>query len=206
MIIHPGIREELKVVEAKTVKSSIDEPPEVELKDLPPHLEYAFLEGDDKLPVIIAKDLKDEEKASSLTRNYKSHKRALALETLRYQELMCDASAFAIGQSRANARTSIPTNSLCQQDNDRSLKHTIHDPRKELLAVWQRSFDILTACHCGTHWGNTNGALQPLKRSSIQDFIGPRSTRMPTTLSPHVDICQRPKAKYRNVIDATEKL
>ncbi|GJZ84051.1 reverse transcriptase domain-containing protein [Tanacetum coccineum] len=54
----PGIREELKVVEAKTIKSSIDEPPEVELKDLPPHLEYAFLEGDDKLPVIIAKDLK----------------------------------------------------------------------------------------------------------------------------------------------------
>ncbi|GKD77278.1 hypothetical protein Tco_1339899 [Tanacetum coccineum] len=29
----------------KTVKSSIDEPPKVELKDLPPHLEYAFLEG-----------------------------------------------------------------------------------------------------------------------------------------------------------------
>ncbi|GJS95358.1 reverse transcriptase domain-containing protein [Tanacetum coccineum] len=46
---------------AKTVKSSFDEPPEVELKDLPPHLEYAFLEGDDKLPVIIVKDLKDEE-------------------------------------------------------------------------------------------------------------------------------------------------
>ncbi|GKF73920.1 hypothetical protein Tco_0220252, partial [Tanacetum coccineum] len=57
----PEIQKELKVVEAKTVKSSIDEPPEVELKDLPSHLEYAFLEGDDKLPVIIAKDLKDEE-------------------------------------------------------------------------------------------------------------------------------------------------
>ncbi|GJV22904.1 reverse transcriptase domain-containing protein [Tanacetum coccineum] len=56
----PRIREELKVVEAK---SSFDEGPEVEIKDLPPHLEYAFLEGDDKLPVIIAKDLKDEEKA-----------------------------------------------------------------------------------------------------------------------------------------------
>ncbi|GJY75973.1 reverse transcriptase domain-containing protein [Tanacetum coccineum] len=40
----------------KTDKSSIDEPPEVELKELPPHLEYAFLEGDDKLPVITAKD------------------------------------------------------------------------------------------------------------------------------------------------------
>ncbi|GJZ86216.1 hypothetical protein Tco_0657826 [Tanacetum coccineum] len=66
----PGIREELKVVEAKTVKSSIDEPPEVELKDLPPHLEYAFLEGDDKLPVIIAKDLKDEEKAALRYQGY----------------------------------------------------------------------------------------------------------------------------------------
>ncbi|GJW01275.1 reverse transcriptase domain-containing protein [Tanacetum coccineum] len=69
--------EELKVVEAKTVKSSIDEPPEVELKDLPPHLEYAFLEGNDKLPVIIAKDLKDEEKAA-LIKVLKSHKRAIA--------------------------------------------------------------------------------------------------------------------------------
>ncbi|GJX68935.1 reverse transcriptase domain-containing protein [Tanacetum coccineum] len=73
----PRIRKELKVVEAKTVKSSIDEPPEVELKDLPPHLEYAFLEGDDKLPVIIAKDLKDEEKAA-LIKVLKSHKRAIA--------------------------------------------------------------------------------------------------------------------------------
>nr|GEW47934.1 reverse transcriptase domain-containing protein [Tanacetum cinerariifolium] len=56
--------QELKVVEPKNEKSYIDEPPVVELKDLPPHLEYAFLEGDDKLPVIIAKDLKDEEKTA----------------------------------------------------------------------------------------------------------------------------------------------
>ncbi|GJU41571.1 putative reverse transcriptase domain-containing protein [Tanacetum coccineum] len=69
--------QELKVVEPKNEKSSIDEPPEVELKDLPPHLEYAFLEGTDKLPVIIAKDLKDEEKAA-LIKVLKSHKRALA--------------------------------------------------------------------------------------------------------------------------------
>nr|GEV95209.1 reverse transcriptase domain-containing protein [Tanacetum cinerariifolium] len=46
------------------VKSSVDEPPKVELKDLPPHLEYAFLEGDNKLPVIIAKELGDEEKSA----------------------------------------------------------------------------------------------------------------------------------------------
>ncbi|GJS82339.1 hypothetical protein Tco_0748880 [Tanacetum coccineum] len=52
----PEIRKELKICEAKTAKSSIDEPPEVELKDLPPHLEYAFLEDNNKFPIIIAKD------------------------------------------------------------------------------------------------------------------------------------------------------
>nr|GEW16118.1 reverse transcriptase domain-containing protein [Tanacetum cinerariifolium] len=46
----PKVHKEPKIYEAKSYKSLIDEPPEVELKDLPPHLEYAFLEGDDKLP------------------------------------------------------------------------------------------------------------------------------------------------------------
>ncbi|GJS88626.1 reverse transcriptase domain-containing protein [Tanacetum coccineum] len=40
-------------------------------------LKLSFLEGDDKLPVIIAKDLKDEEKAA-LLKVLKSHKRAIA--------------------------------------------------------------------------------------------------------------------------------
>ncbi|GJR29102.1 reverse transcriptase domain-containing protein [Tanacetum coccineum] len=67
---------ELHVEELKIVKSSIDEPPELELKDLPSHLEY-FLEGTDKLPVIIAKDLKEDEKVR-LLKVLKSHKRAIA--------------------------------------------------------------------------------------------------------------------------------
>ncbi|GJY88574.1 reverse transcriptase domain-containing protein, partial [Tanacetum coccineum] len=70
----PETQKDLKICEAN---SSVNEPPEVELKDLPPHLEYAFLEGDDKLPVIIAKDLKNEEKAA-LIEVLKSHKRAIA--------------------------------------------------------------------------------------------------------------------------------
>nr|GEU69744.1 reverse transcriptase domain-containing protein [Tanacetum cinerariifolium] len=72
----PQIQKELKICEAKNDKSSIDEPLEVELMDLPPHLEYAFLEGDDKLPVIIAKDLSVEEKAT-LIKVLKSHKQAI---------------------------------------------------------------------------------------------------------------------------------
>nr|GFB87211.1 hypothetical protein [Tanacetum cinerariifolium] len=73
----PSFTNELKACKAKTIKSSDDEPPEVELKDLPPHLEYAFLEGDNKLPVIIAKELGEEEKAA-LIKVLKSHKRAIA--------------------------------------------------------------------------------------------------------------------------------
>nr|GFC22640.1 reverse transcriptase domain-containing protein [Tanacetum cinerariifolium] len=38
----PSFKEELKACEAKTIKSSIDEPSEVELKDLPPILNMHF--------------------------------------------------------------------------------------------------------------------------------------------------------------------
>nr|GEX27788.1 hypothetical protein [Tanacetum cinerariifolium] len=73
----PEVRKELKICEAKSNKSLIDEPLEVELKDLPPHLEYAFLEGGDKLPFSIAKDLSMEENTALIT-VLKSHKRAIA--------------------------------------------------------------------------------------------------------------------------------
>ncbi|GKC83146.1 hypothetical protein Tco_1138863, partial [Tanacetum coccineum] len=65
------------IEELKIIKSSIDDPPELELKDLPSHLQYAFLEGIDKLPVIIVKDLKEDEKVQ-LLKVLKSHKRAIA--------------------------------------------------------------------------------------------------------------------------------
>nr|GEU37305.1 reverse transcriptase domain-containing protein [Tanacetum cinerariifolium] len=67
----------LKQVEETKAKSSIREPSKLELKELPSHLEYAFLEENDKLPVIIAKDLKDDEK-EALFKVLKSHKRAIA--------------------------------------------------------------------------------------------------------------------------------
>nr|GEW06474.1 reverse transcriptase domain-containing protein [Tanacetum cinerariifolium] len=106
-----SFKKELKVCEAKTVKSSIDEPLKVELKDLPPYLEYAFLEGDNKFPVIIAKELGDEEK-STLIKVLRSHKLHPSFPNVKDKthgssnldcpklglpfELMCDASDFAI--------------------------------------------------------------------------------------------------------------
>nr|GEV43872.1 reverse transcriptase domain-containing protein [Tanacetum cinerariifolium] len=88
-------------VEPKNEKSAIDEPPEVELKDLPPHLEYAFLEGDHKLPVIIAKVLKDEEK-TALILVLKSHKQALAWQLFDINEAVDILKACHNGSTRGH--------------------------------------------------------------------------------------------------------
>ncbi|GKD24896.1 hypothetical protein Tco_1231110 [Tanacetum coccineum] len=56
---------DLKQSEVTKAKPSIEEPPKLELKELPYHLEYAYLEENDKLPVFIAKGLKDDEKKLS---------------------------------------------------------------------------------------------------------------------------------------------
>ncbi|GJT99010.1 hypothetical protein Tco_1094528 [Tanacetum coccineum] len=73
----PMKNDDLKQVDVTMTKPSIEEPPELELKNLPSYLEYAFLEGTDKLPIIISKELRDEEKAA-LLKVLKSHKRAIA--------------------------------------------------------------------------------------------------------------------------------
>nr|GFA80124.1 reverse transcriptase domain-containing protein [Tanacetum cinerariifolium] len=114
----PEAHNDLKVVEPKNNKSFDDEPPEVELKELPPHLEYAFLGENNKWPVIIAKDLSVNKK-SALIDVLKSRKKAIAwkltdirgidLEFCSHKilleddfspkpfKLMCDASDYAVG-------------------------------------------------------------------------------------------------------------
>ncbi|GJR72218.1 reverse transcriptase domain-containing protein [Tanacetum coccineum] len=69
LTLPPMKNDDLKQVDVTMMKLSTEEPPELGLKDLPSHLEYAFLEGSDKLPVIISKELKEEEKAALLKLN-----------------------------------------------------------------------------------------------------------------------------------------
>nr|GFD07256.1 hypothetical protein [Tanacetum cinerariifolium] len=57
------LHKDLKDVEPRN-QSFEEEPPEVELKELPPHIEYAFLGDNGKWPVIIAKDLSSNEKTA----------------------------------------------------------------------------------------------------------------------------------------------
>nr|GFB08973.1 retrovirus-related Pol polyprotein from transposon 17.6 [Tanacetum cinerariifolium] len=72
----PTLHKDLKVVGPKT-QFEEDEPPKVELKELPPHLEYVFLSNNGKWPVIIAKDLSSNEK-TDLINVLKTQKKALA--------------------------------------------------------------------------------------------------------------------------------
>nr|GEZ78443.1 reverse transcriptase domain-containing protein [Tanacetum cinerariifolium] len=117
----PKAHKDLKVIEPKNNKSFDDEPPEVELNELPPHLKYAFLGEYNKWPVIISKDLSVNEK-SALIEVLKSQKNSpfifsndciQAFKTLKEKlteapiliasnwdqpfELMCDASDYAVG-------------------------------------------------------------------------------------------------------------
>nr|GEZ71152.1 reverse transcriptase domain-containing protein [Tanacetum cinerariifolium] len=72
-----GVAENVFVkVEPKT-QAEKDEPPEVELKELPPHIEYAFLGDNGKWPVIIAKDLSSNEK-TDLINILKTRKKAIS--------------------------------------------------------------------------------------------------------------------------------
>nr|GFA56048.1 DNA-directed DNA polymerase [Tanacetum cinerariifolium] len=68
----PILHKDLKVIEPEK-----DEPPEVELKELPPHIEYAFLGDNGKWPVIIVKDLSSNEK-TDLINVLKTQKKAIA--------------------------------------------------------------------------------------------------------------------------------
>nr|GFA68909.1 reverse transcriptase domain-containing protein [Tanacetum cinerariifolium] len=70
------LHKDVKVVEPKN-QFKEDEPPKVELKELPPHLEYAFLGDNGKWPVIIAKDLSSNEK-TDLINVLKTRKKAIA--------------------------------------------------------------------------------------------------------------------------------
>ncbi|KAI3704082.1 hypothetical protein L1987_74290 [Smallanthus sonchifolius] len=58
-------------------RPSVEDPPPVELKELPSRLEYAFLDGESRLPVIIASDLTSDEK-ERLLEVLKQHKQAIA--------------------------------------------------------------------------------------------------------------------------------
>ncbi|KAK5772407.1 hypothetical protein PVK06_048695 [Gossypium arboreum] len=76
---HPSRQVEykgIKINDELKQKPSIEEPPKLELKQLPNHLEYAFLGNNSTLPVIIASNLQPKEK-DELIQVLKEHKKAI---------------------------------------------------------------------------------------------------------------------------------
>ncbi|GJR80658.1 reverse transcriptase domain-containing protein [Tanacetum coccineum] len=67
---------EWKILENR-FKPSVDKPPKVELKALHDHLEFAFLQGDDKLLVVISSSLSALQKGK-LLKVLRSHKKSIA--------------------------------------------------------------------------------------------------------------------------------
>nr|GEV43897.1 reverse transcriptase domain-containing protein [Tanacetum cinerariifolium] len=118
----------------------------VELKDLPPHLEYTFLEGDDKLPVIIGKDLSIEEK-TALIMVLKSHKQAIAwklsdikgidLEFYTYKILMEEDFEPAVQHQR---RVNPKIHDVIK--NERCMMAIFHDMIKKTMEVFMDDFSV----------------------------------------------------------------
>nr|GFB93394.1 reverse transcriptase domain-containing protein [Tanacetum cinerariifolium] len=98
----PEVHKKLKICETKSKKSSIDKPLEVELKDLRPHLEYVFLEGDDKLPIIIAKDLSIEDKTSLITEDFEPAVQHQRRVNLKIHDVIKNEGGFTVVENKEN--------------------------------------------------------------------------------------------------------
>nr|GEZ12621.1 reverse transcriptase domain-containing protein [Tanacetum cinerariifolium] len=176
--------EELKVVKPTNEKSSIDKPPMVKLKDLPPHLEYEFLEGNDKLAIIIDKDLKDEEK-TALIKVLKSHKQALAWQLFDIK-------------------------GMSSQQKNKFFKHVKHyfwddpflfkicaDQVIQRCVHGQEAIDILKACHNGPTGGH-HVPNYTAKKVFDSSFYWPMINRDAHNLVKSCDACQPVREKFRN--------
>nr|GEW07847.1 reverse transcriptase domain-containing protein [Tanacetum cinerariifolium] len=178
--------------EAITSKPSIEEPLELELKELPSHLEYAFLEGTDKLPVKIYKELKDEEK-STLLKVLKSHKRATAwkisdikgVENLTADHLSRLENPHQYEPEKNEIIEKFPFETL----GVLMAKKPLISSR---LAIMDPSGDIMVP-------------TSPLKKSLIPVFIGILFTKMLMTWSHGVTLVNV-KEKYRNTSRKVEVL
>nr|GEX41056.1 reverse transcriptase domain-containing protein [Tanacetum cinerariifolium] len=137
----PEVSKDLKVIELKNDKSSDDEPPEVELKELPPHLEYAFLEENNKWSVIISKHLSVNEK-SSLLKVLKSRKKAIAwkLNDIKEQTMEVFMDDFSVFENSF---------STCLTNLEKMIKRC---EDTKLAQNWKKSHFMVKEGHLKSRW------------------------------------------------------
>ncbi|GJX74584.1 reverse transcriptase domain-containing protein [Tanacetum coccineum] len=185
----PEIRKELKICEAKTAKSSIDEPPEVELKDLPPHLEYAFLEDNNKLPVIIAKDLSVDEKTAliKVLKSRKTFQRCPDQTHLLEKNTPFIFSEECIQAFQTLKKKLAEAPILIAPNWDQPFE-LMCDTSK--YAIGQEAVDILIACHSGPTGGHY-GANYTAKKVFDSGFFWLTIYKDAHELVKNCDSCQR---------------
>nr|GEZ25865.1 reverse transcriptase domain-containing protein [Tanacetum cinerariifolium] len=216
----PEAHNDLKVVEPKNNKSSDDEPPEVELKELPPHLEYAFLGENNKWPFIIAKVLSVNEKSALI--DVQSQRRVnLKIHDVIKKEVkkLLDAGLiYPISDSPWRVEKHFwPIHYASKTMTQAEMNYKTTE--KEMLAVvyafekfrsylimnksivytdhsalkcvaGQEAIDILKACHSGPTGGHY-GANYTAKKVFDSGFYWPTIYKDAFELVKHCDSCQR---------------
>ncbi|KAI5395141.1 hypothetical protein KIW84_061658 [Lathyrus oleraceus] len=114
----------------------VDNSPDLELKNMPAHLQYAYLEEVQNLPVVVATDLSDKQKGQLLTL-LKKHKKAISLK-------ISDIDGKKLKPSK---RSHVPAISTQQQKTPvelKSLVKGIHAKQKE-VTTFVRTGDVIKA-------------------------------------------------------------
>nr|GEX58988.1 reverse transcriptase domain-containing protein [Tanacetum cinerariifolium] len=189
---------DLKQGEVVKAKSSIKEPSELELKDLPSHLEYANLEGVDKLPVIIAKDLKVDEK-EALLKVLKSHKRAIAWKITDIKDFVnFHAGNFIVKGMSSQQKKKFFKDVKHYFWDDPYLFWICADQIIRRCVHGKEAYDILKVCHEGPTGGH-HGANLTAKKVFDVGFFWPTIYKDAHNLIKSCDICQRQrKISQRN--------
>nr|GEZ85780.1 reverse transcriptase domain-containing protein [Tanacetum cinerariifolium] len=201
----PSVQKDLKVVEPKN-PSFDDEPPEVELKELPPHLEYAFLGDNQKWSVIISKDLSVNEK-SALINILKSRKKAIAWKLtdirgidpefcshkiLLEENFSPKVQTLKYLFAKKDAKARLLRWILLLQEFDFKGIDTkgAENYAADHLSPGKEAIDILNACHSGPTGGHY-GANYTAKKVFDSGFYWPTIYKDAFELVENCDSCQR---------------
>nr|GEW25109.1 reverse transcriptase domain-containing protein [Tanacetum cinerariifolium] len=197
----PSVCKDLKVVEPKN-QSSDDEPPEVELKELPLHLEYAFLVIDTNgAENYVADHLSRLENPYENVFDPKEINETFPLESLNKIAHQDPSSPWFADFANYHAGKFIIKGMTTQQKqkNFKDVRHYFWDDPylfktfpdqiiRRCVAV-QEAIDILKACHSGPTGGHY-GANYTAKKVFDSGFYWPTIYKDAFELVKHCDSCQ----------------
>nr|GFA12018.1 reverse transcriptase domain-containing protein [Tanacetum cinerariifolium] len=203
---------DLKLAEESKEKSSVKEPPELELKELPSHLEYAFLEDSNKLPVIKLLDADmiypisdspwrvciDYRKLNDATRkgHFPLPFMDQMLERLAENEFYCFLDGFlGYFQIPIDPQDQEKTTFTCPYGTFtyRRMPFDLCNAPDQIIrhcVHGQEDFDILKACHEGPSGGH-HGVNLTAKKVFDTGFFWPSIYRDAYEMIKTCDICQR---------------